>query len=111
MEGHTMLQIIGWMLCIYLVVKCCELIGMKKEEGTFENVIANIGAAIALIAAPIFWFLINAQVNSTANNLNGLQSQTGYSASGTSNENANQTLEEANKALANAQAALNASTR
>jgi hypothetical protein len=53
-----MLQIIGWLLCVYLVVKGFELIAMK-------SVWSYVGAAIAFIAAPIFLLLINAQSNAT----------------------------------------------
>jgi Na+/melibiose symporter-like transporter len=57
-----MLQIIGWFLCVYLVIKACELLSMQTDEHRFARVTATIGAIIALIAAAGFFYLINEQV-------------------------------------------------
>lgn len=47
-----MLQIIGWLMCAYLVVKGFELIAMKHQA-------AYVGGAISFVAAVGFFFLIN----------------------------------------------------
>lgn len=57
-----MLQIIGWLLCLYLVVKACELLSMEAEKHPFARPIATAGAVIALIGAGVFFYLINEQV-------------------------------------------------
>lgn len=65
-----MIQIIGWLLCVYLVVKGCELLAMQTRNA-FGTVLAVIGAIIAFIAAPIFVYLLDVQVQSSG--LNGIQ--------------------------------------
>lgn len=68
-----MVQIIGWLLCIYLIVKAFELLAMQPINDTGRN-LAKIGAAIAFIAAPIFFFMLNAQSNSGGDSLSRTQS-------------------------------------
>ncbi|MEP6982525.1 MAG: hypothetical protein ABI853_02645 [Sphingomicrobium sp.] len=56
-----MLQIIGWILCLYLVVKACELLSMDTDEHKLSRPVATIGALLALVGAAVFFFLINEQ--------------------------------------------------
>lgn len=60
-----MLQIIGWILCLYLVVKACELLSMKTNEHKYAAAVGAIGAVIALVGAGIFFLLINEQVRAS----------------------------------------------
>ena len=60
-----MLQIIGWLLCAYLVVKACELLSMQTDEHRFARITATIGAIFALLSAAGFFWLFNAQVKET----------------------------------------------
>lgn len=60
-----MLQIIGWILCLYLVVKACELLSMDTDEHRLARPVATAGAVIALGGAAAFFFLINAQIKAT----------------------------------------------
>lgn len=57
-----MLQIIGWILCLYLVVKACELLSMDTDDHKLARPVATIGAILALVGAGLFLFLINEQV-------------------------------------------------
>ncbi|MCD1589820.1 hypothetical protein K7H13_03460 [Qipengyuania citrea] len=60
-----MLQIIGWLGCLYLVVKAFELFSASKhraEEGSWDTA-AMVGGAIALVGAFFFLMLINGQVD------------------------------------------------
>ena len=59
-----MLQIIGWILCLYLVVKGFELFSMKREEGSSAKMLAFTGGIIAWLGAVVFFFMVNAQANS-----------------------------------------------
>lgn len=68
-----MIEIIGWILCVYLVVKACELIAMPTINGLGRN-FALFGALIAIIAAPIFVYLLDLQANSGASSLSSVQS-------------------------------------
>jgi len=107
-----MLQIIGWLLCVYLVVKGFELIAMK-------SVWAYVGAAIAFVAAPIFLLLINAQSNSPGPLARGsstaeLPSATDADLNAVTQESvdaAERALANADAAIANADAALANSSR
>ena len=56
-----MLQIIGWLMCLYLVVKACELLSMDRNEQRFSRPVATLGAVIAILGAAAFFFLINEQ--------------------------------------------------
>ena len=58
-----MLQIIGWLLCLYLVVKACELLSMDTDEHKFARLTATTGAFIALVGAAGFFVMINQQVS------------------------------------------------
>jgi len=60
-----MLQIIGWILCLYLVVKGFELFSMKREEGYNARTLALLGGIIAWLGAVVFFFMVNAQANSS----------------------------------------------
>jgi hypothetical protein len=63
-----MLQIIGWMGCVYLLVKCFEFWGSsayKKEDGSFNGV-AAAGSVVAMLAAIVFFFTLNAQASATS---------------------------------------------
>ena len=51
-----MLQIIGWIACLYLVVKGFELLATKER-----NAVATTGAVISFIGAVVFFFIIQAQ--------------------------------------------------
>lgn len=61
-----MLEIIGWMLCVYMFLKGLELFAMKREEGTTEMVVAYAGGVVALLASVVFFVLVTAQAESTA---------------------------------------------
>ena len=54
-----MLQIIGWMLCLYLGVKACELLSMDTDQHALARPVATLGAALALLGAGGFFYLIN----------------------------------------------------
>jgi hypothetical protein len=60
-----MLQIIGWILCLYLVVKGFELFSMKREEGWSAAAFALVGGLIAWLGAIVFFFMVNAQADSS----------------------------------------------
>jgi hypothetical protein len=58
-----MLQIIGWLGCLYLLVKGCEIVankGNRSAEGHLHGG-AVIGAGLAFVGAPIFMLLLLAQ--------------------------------------------------
>jgi len=61
-----MLQIIGWILCLYLIVKACELLSMETERHQFARATATFGAILALVGAAAFFYLINEQVRQSA---------------------------------------------
>lgn len=62
-----MLQIIGWLLCLYLVVKACELLSMDTDDHKLSRPVATVGAIIALIGAAVFFVMINDQAKQTTN--------------------------------------------
>ena len=95
-----MLQIIGWMLCVYLVVKGFELLAMKST-------LSYVGAVIAFAAAPIFLMLINAQSNATASPLAGSYSSSGAEGFDLNSDDVNA---ETDESIAAADAALNKAT-
>lgn len=65
-----MLQIIGWLMCAYMVVKAFELFGnAQRKEGA---ALYWIGGGLSLISAPIFVLLLNAQVNNSTGLSTGL---------------------------------------
>ncbi len=115
-----MLQIIGWLLCLYLIVKACELIAMDKDKDKFARPVASIGAVLALLGAVGFFFMINVQAEASQNPLGQLGS--GYGGSATpdavgSSRNASsaeidaaadQALKDADAAIKNASEALEA---
>jgi hypothetical protein len=69
-----MLQIIGWILCVYLIVKGCELLSMNTREGVGARAISILGAVVALLAAVGFFLLINEQVREQSQQQQQLQS-------------------------------------
>jgi hypothetical protein len=56
-----MLQIIGWILCLYLVVKACELLSMDTDDHKLARPVATTGAILSLLGAAGFLFLLNEQ--------------------------------------------------
>jgi uncharacterized membrane protein len=60
-----MLQIIGWILCLYLAVKACELLSMQTDRHPYARYTATFGAFLALLGAVIFFLMINAQVKAS----------------------------------------------
>lgn len=62
-----MLQIVIWILCVYLVVKGFEILSNPASRTKF----GVVGAAIAWIAAPSFFLLSVAQLGQTASNSDG----------------------------------------
>jgi len=58
-----MLQIIGWMGCLYLVVKALEILSSNEHqtEGKFHGT-AQAAAVLAIVGAIVFVFLLQAQV-------------------------------------------------
>jgi hypothetical protein len=60
------LQIIGWILCLYLVVKACELLSMRTNDHRLAPPVAVIGAILALLGAVAFFLLINEQVQQSS---------------------------------------------
>lgn len=62
-----MLQIIGWLGCLYLVVKAFELCSASKHRQVDEkwDTAAMVGGAIALVGALAFFFMLNAQVDAS----------------------------------------------
>ena len=67
-----MVQIIGWLLCVYLIVKGFELCGYERHDGS-RPLLHVIGAAIAWISAPIFFMFFNMQgeASTAAGDLSG----------------------------------------
>ena len=51
-----MLQIIGWIACLYLIVKGLEMLGRKDRHP-----ISVVGAIIAFVGTVVFFFIIEAQ--------------------------------------------------
>lgn len=97
-----MLQIIGWLLCVYLVVKAFELIAMK-------DVVAYIGALIATVAAIGFFFMINEQVRATSQPFNQLGMANPYSS--TNGDDGVDATAAADRAIENAQRALDEASK
>ena len=60
-----MLQIIGWILCLYLLVKGFELFSAKREEGSGPRTLALTGGVIAWLGAVVFFFMVNEQADSS----------------------------------------------
>lgn len=60
-----MLEIIGWMLCVYLFVKGCELLTMKRQEGRTEQVVAYFAGLIAIAASFLFFWMVTVQAESS----------------------------------------------
>jgi len=60
-----MLQIIGWILCLYLVVKGFELFSAKREEGSGPRTLALTGGVIAWLGAVVFFVMVNEQADSS----------------------------------------------
>ena len=56
-----MLQIIGWMGCVYLIVKGFEL--MAKAD---DRPLAKLGAGIAFFSAAVFLVMIHLQTSGNA---------------------------------------------
>jgi hypothetical protein len=77
-----MLQIIGWMGCLYLIVKALELLSSNEHQtdGKFHGT-AQVGAVIAIVSAIGFFFLLDAQVDATTaitSDFAGLAGEQGY---------------------------------
>ena len=105
-----MLQIIGWLLCVYLIVKGFELLAMKQPT-------AYVGAAIAFLAAPVFFLLINEQSQSSATPLRQFGTAETYNSqidtqveadAMASDAAVDEALEEAQRAIENADGAIKA---
>jgi len=63
-----MLQLIAWMGCVYLLIKGIELLshqGYKRDDGELQ-VLAGVGAGIAIFTAVVFAVLAFAQGQSFA---------------------------------------------
>jgi hypothetical protein len=64
-----MLQIIGWMLCAYMILKAIEFILIARaapgESRSGSLVIAALGAALAVIMAFAFATMVNDQARSS----------------------------------------------
>ena len=62
-----MLQIIGWMGCLYLIIKALELYSTSKarqnEDGNYDAM-AMIAGAIALLGGVGFFIILNGQIDS-----------------------------------------------
>lgn len=66
-----MLQIIGWMGCLYLFVKGLEFIAnrsYRSEEGKYYAT-ATAGAVVCWLGAIVFFVLLNAQVEASSSGL------------------------------------------
>lgn len=72
-----MLQIIIWILCLYLVVKSCELLSMDTDQHKLARPVATVGAIIALVGAGGFFWLTTQQVRES----NKAQEQLNFSLS------------------------------
>jgi hypothetical protein len=68
---NAVLQILGWLACIYLVIKGVEIlqIGLASvREGSGRSTVIAVGAfslAACVLAAIVFVWLINAQAGAT----------------------------------------------
>jgi hypothetical protein len=75
-----MIELIGLLLCVYLLVKGLELIAMQKASAG-ASVVAYIGAAIAIVAAILFFvFFIQPSRDSTLGSAPAGASTSDYSA-------------------------------
>jgi hypothetical protein len=120
-KGEIMLQIIGWLLCVYLIVKACELLSMDTDEHRLARPVATIGAVIALLSAGGFFFMINEQAKATSTNpftspASTLSSDPNVNyetdlGSGNVEADADNAMKAADAALQNAQEAINHATR
>lgn len=62
-----MLQIIGWMGCVYLFVKGLEFIAnrsYRNDDGSY-GVTATVGSVVSWLGAIVFFFMLNAQAGAT----------------------------------------------
>ena len=95
-----MLQIVGWLLCLYLVVKGFELFAMK-------SLWSYIGGSIAFLAAPVFFVMINGQSHARSPSF---ESDDSYASVGGTpvdlNSESNASVDAASQALANAEASI-----
>jgi len=53
-----MIQIIGWIGCLYLFVKGCELAGLPEQ-----NIPTKVGAGTAIVGSLLFVILLQMQSN------------------------------------------------
>ena len=77
-----MLQIIGWLMCGYLVVKAFELFGHARNGAENARTLYYVGGGLSLLLAPVFFFMMNAQVSNSNSGMQGLtesSSRTGSS--------------------------------
>ena len=64
-----MLQIIGWMGCLYLLVKALELFSdgkARRNDDGSNDVAAMIGGFVAILGAIGFFVMLNAQADTAA---------------------------------------------
>lgn len=61
-----MLQIIGWMGCVYLFVKAFELFSVAKnrqdDQGIYD-MLALTGGGVSMLGGILFFFLIETQLS------------------------------------------------
>lgn len=61
-----MLQIIGWLMCGYLVVKAFELFGHARNGTESARTLYYVGGGLSLLLAPLFLVMLNGQASSSA---------------------------------------------
>ena len=105
-----MLQIVIWMLCVYFVVKGFEILSNPAQRGP----IGQMGAILAFVAAPIFFWLSIEQVGQMNQSPLGANPSTLDAASEEDTNkatedaimNADEALRQADQAIANAERTL-----
>lgn len=104
-----MLQLVIWLLCVYLVVKGFEILSDPAQRNSF----GHFGVALAWIAAPVFFVLSIGQAESMNDNpfaggLSGFDTPARISdpTTGGAAVSTNEALESADEAIREADAAL-----
>lgn len=71
-----MLQIIGWLLCAYLVVKAFEQFG-HAQNAQMNKTLYLVSGFLSLICAPVFIMMLNAQAENSSSGMPNFSANSG----------------------------------